>query len=116
MRVLNNNILIKELQNNGNTTPEGVIMPDTIKLGYEIGAVIAVSEAAIEDPASMTLEQKVQLLEKRPNVREGNLIAYHANSGVRIMLEGEACRFILEGNVLAVLEENVIEGAPPTEH
>ena len=104
MRTLNNNILVKELQNNGDVTPEGVILPETLKLGYEIGVVITVSEPVYSDDPGATY---------KPMVQAGNLVAYHANSGVPVMIGGEACRFVMEGNILAVLEENVIEEAPP---
>lgn len=92
MRTLNNYVLLKELQNNGDVTPEGVILPETIKLQYEIGLVITTHE-------------------NNSSVETGNLIAYNANSGVRIMMEGQSCRFILEGNIIAILQENALEEA-----
>jgi co-chaperonin GroES (HSP10) len=94
MRVLNYNVLIKEIVNNGETTPEGVIVPETIKQGYEIAVVVA----PWEDEGG----------EQKPKVKAGNLIAYHANSGIQIRIENEPCRFIMEANILAVLKEDII--------
>ncbi len=91
MRPLNGYVLVKELQNNGSTTPEGIVLPDTLDLAYEIGAVVAVCGG--ESIAA-----------------EGNLVAYHANAGVRIMIEGSYCRWVLESNLLAVLEEDCMGG------
>jgi co-chaperonin GroES (HSP10) len=106
MRPLNAYVFVKELQNNGDVTPAGIKLPDTLNLPYEIGAVIAVGEGIPLPDGTL-----------RPHVvKPGNLVAYHANSGVpfQVMFEAgrESCRFLLGDNIFAVLEENCIEEIP----
>ena len=102
MRPLYQNVFVKELQNNGNTTPEGIVLPETIELQYEIGAVIAVGEGTPLPDGGF----------RPPIVKPGNLVAYHAGSGVRVMVGADACRLVLESNIIAVLEENCVEEVP----
>ncbi len=103
MKTLNGNILVKELQNNGSVTPEGVILPDSLELPYEIGAVIVVHAGTERADGSV----------REPMVRPGNLIAYRANAGTRIMIPGGedggmlSCRFVAEGFIIAILEDDV---------
>jgi co-chaperonin GroES (HSP10) len=42
MRPLNGYVFVKEVQNNGDVTPAGIKLPDTLELQYEIGAVLSV--------------------------------------------------------------------------
>jgi co-chaperonin GroES (HSP10) len=83
--------------------PGGVIIPEAIEQQYEIGAVIATHDCKDADGNPAT------------RVKAGNLVAYHANSGVRFRVEGRGCRFILESNILAVLEEAPMSEVSPEE-
>lgn len=93
MRMLNKYVLVQEIQNNGEITPGGVVLPETLEQQYELGAVAAVDEA--EDANGNPVSR----------LKVGNLVAYHANSGVRFRVDNHGCRFLLEANVMAVLEE-----------
>ncbi len=106
MRPLNSYVFVKEVQNNGDVTPAGLKLPDTLSLAYEIGAVLSVGEGVPLPDGTI-----------RPHaVQPGNLVAYHANSGIpfQVMFEAgrESCRFLLGDNIFAVLNENCIEDEP----
>ena len=96
IRPMGSYIMIKELENNGDVTPEGVVIPEAIQRGYELGAVVETHDG--QPMPDGTIRESA--------LRQGNLVAYTAGAGVPMHIGGLGFRFIFESNVVAVLEED----------
>lgn len=99
MRPMNSNILIATMQQR-EEEHLGITIPNTIKLGYGVGIVVAVHEGtALPDGTVIPCKLAV-----------GNMVAYHANSGVEYIAKGQPCRLMAETYIIAVLQEKWEDG------
>jgi co-chaperonin GroES (HSP10) len=106
MRALYDNVIVKELQRNGDTTPEGVILPETIKLQFEVGLVVDVGPGRVLPDGTMN----------KPMVAVGNVVAYPAGIGIAMTVQGQPCRWLSAGVFFAVLEEDALADEEETKH
>ncbi len=103
MRPLGTYVLIHELSDK-DTTEGGVILPGAaMQLDYCMGVVAAIHEPVILPDGS----------ERACRLVVGNLVAFVPNSGHAIRYASEPCRLMLEGNVLAVLQDDIMEHVDP---
>lgn len=98
MRPLNNNVLIAELVPE-EKTHHGVVIPQTTKLGYGVGVVTVIHDGTLMDDGTVI----------PCKVKPGNMVAFHVGSGVEIAMGEQRCRLMLEGNIIAVLQEDYKE-------
>ena len=92
IRPLGDRVLVKPLESE-DTSPGGIILPDTAKEKPMRGSIIAVGAGKIDDNG------KAIKLE----VKEKDVVLYGKNSGTEIKLDGEDYLIMRESDILAIV-------------
>jgi len=93
VRPLGDRVLLKRLEAE-ETTPGGIVLPDTAKEKPKQGEVLAVGEGK-------TLEsgEKAEL-----QVDEGDTVIFNSYAGTEVTVDGEEYLVMSEDNILAIVE------------
>ncbi len=93
VRPLGDRVLLKRLEAE-ETTPGGIVLPDTAKEKPKQGEVLAVGEGK-------TLEsgEKAEL-----QVNEGDTVIFNSYAGTEVTVDGEEYLVMSEDNILAIVE------------
>ena len=90
---LGDRILLKRLEAE-DTTPGGIVLPDTAKEKPKQGEVIAVGEGK-------TLESGEKA---EPQVSEGDTVIFNSFAGTEVTIDGEEYLIMSEDNILGIVE------------
>src|SRR5262252_1089703 len=94
IRPLQDRVLVKRLEGEGEKTRGGIIIPDTAKEKPQHGKVIAVGKGKVNDDGKVTpLDVKV-----------GDTILFGKYSGSEIKIDGEEHLIMREDDILGVVE------------
>jgi len=90
---LEDRIVVKALDETTQTTPSGIIIPDTAKEKPQEGEVIAVGPGRFEDGTRVPMDVKV-----------GDRVIYSKYGGTEVKVEGEEYLILTARDVLAVIK------------
>jgi len=90
---LEDRIVVKALDETTQTTPSGIIIPDTAKEKPQEGEVIAVGPGRFEDGTRVPMDVKV-----------GDRVIYSKYGGTEVKVEGEEYLILTARDVLAIIK------------
>ena len=91
LKPLGDRVLIRA-EDNEETLPSGLVIPDTAKEKPQEGTVLAVGPGAIQDGERVPLE-----------VSEGDRVIFSKYGGTEVKVDGEELLILSERDILAVL-------------
>ncbi len=95
IRPLYDRLVIKRLEDEGETVQGGIIIPDSAKEKPQKGEVLAAGQGKrLEDGKVVPLDVKV-----------GDKVLFGKYSGNEIKIDGEECLIMREDEILGVLDE-----------
>jgi chaperonin GroES len=94
LKPLGDRVLIRA-EENEETLPSGLVIPDTAKEKPQEGTVLAVGPGAIQDGERIPLE-----------VKEGDRVIFSKYGGTEVKVDGEELLILSERDILAVLGKN----------
>lgn len=92
IKPLHDNVLIEPLEKE-QTTPSGIVIPDTAKEKPQEGKVIAVGPGRLEEGERV-----------KPAVKEGDVVVYKKWGGNEVKVDGKDMLLVREEDILAVVE------------
>lgn len=92
VKPLADNILIEPLEKE-QTTPSGIVIPDTAKEKPQEGKVIAVGPGRLEEGKRI-----------KPGIKEGDTVIYKKWGGNEVKVDGKDMLLVKEEDILAVVE------------
>jgi chaperonin GroES len=121
VRPLFDRILVKKLEDNRETTPGGIIIPDNAKNPSQRAEVVSVGDGRNYDgPGAQRtigpdgkIVAETQFARTRPVVKPGDVILFGKFSGTEVELLGETLFILREDEVLAVVEEVAVAQVVP---
>ncbi len=93
LQPLGDRVVVKAKEEGDQTTPSGLVIPDTAKEKPQLGEVLAVGPGEFQDGERIPLDVEV-----------GDLVVYSKYGGTEVKFEGEEYLILSARDVLAVLK------------